>query len=66
MTAEMTVGNAHGTRMAARTNPRPRKAWLMASAIPSPIKNSSATLTTVKIRVLESPTRKSGFWNIST
>jgi hypothetical protein len=62
----MTVGKAHGTRMAARTNPLPRKALFTASAMARPNMNSSVTLTTVKITVLERPTRKSGSWNIST
>ena len=65
MTAEMTVGNAHGTRMAARTKPLPRKALFTASAMPKPIMNSSVTLATVKITVLKRPTLKSGSWNIS-
>jgi hypothetical protein len=66
MTAEMTVGNAHGTRMAARTKPLPRKALFTASAMPRPITNSSVTLATVKITVLVRLTRKSGSWNSST
>jgi hypothetical protein len=66
ITAEMTVGNAHGTRMAALTSPRPLKALFTASAMLRPSMNSSVTLTTVKITVLESPSKKSGSWNIST
>jgi hypothetical protein len=36
MTAEMTVGNAQGTRTAALTRPLPLKARFIASAMPSP------------------------------
>jgi hypothetical protein len=66
ITAEMTVGNAHGTSTAALTRSRPLKARFIASAMPSPIKNSRNMLITVKIKVFASPSRKSGFWNIST
>jgi hypothetical protein len=65
ITAEMTVGKAHGTSTAALTRPRPLNARCMASAMTSPIKNSSVTLATVKIKVFVSPSMKSGFWNIS-
>jgi hypothetical protein len=59
MTAEMTVGNAQGTRTAALTRPLPLKARFIASAMPSPMKNSRATLAIVKIRVVLEPDERS-------
>ena len=52
MTAETMVGMAHGTRMDARTRPRPRKALAMMSAIATPRIVSRTTQTTVKSEVL--------------
>src|SRR2546422_25455 len=46
--AEITVGNAHGTRIAARTRPRPGKVALMRRAIPRPKIVSRATAMLVK------------------
>ena len=46
--AETAVGMAHGTRMLARTSPRPRKAWCITSAMATPMTTSRATETTVK------------------
>ena len=48
------VGIAHGTRMAARTRPRPRKVRFMIVANHSPSTISIATDTTVKNRVTQS------------
>jgi hypothetical protein len=45
------VGIAHGTRMAARTSPRPRNVRFMMSAIHSPNTVSSTTVTAVKKKV---------------
>src|SRR6266511_198062 len=45
--AEIAVGMAHGTRMLARTRPRPRNARFMTSAMQTPTVVSMATVTTV-------------------
>ena len=50
--AETTVGIAHGTRMLARTRPRPLNALCMTSAIATPRTVSRTTQTTVKNVVL--------------
>ena len=42
------VGIAHGTRIAARTRPRPRNALLMMTAMATPMIVSATTQTTVK------------------
>ena len=52
ISAETIVGIAHGTRMPARTMPRPLKALAMISAIATPITVSKSTQTTVNNEVL--------------
>ncbi len=47
------VGMAHGTRMAARTRPRPRKVRFMIMANHMPRVTSTSTLATVKNRVTQ-------------
>jgi len=54
ITALTAVGSAQGSSTAARTMPRPRKARCITSAMPSPIRVSSTTLTAVKKTVLAS------------
>jgi len=56
--AATTVGIDHGTRTAARTAPRPRKARFMARARKRPRTSSSTTVVAVKNRVCRSASRK--------
>ena len=42
---------AQGTRIAARTRPRPRNGWFISIAAAKPSTNSSATVTTVNFSV---------------
>ena len=51
--AETAVGMAHGTRMAARTKPRPRIALCMMSAMAMPRTVSRTTVTTPKSVVFQ-------------
>ncbi len=51
--ADTAVGIAHGTRMLARTSPRPRKARCMTSAIARPRRLSMTTVTRVKYVVFQ-------------
>ncbi len=64
--AATTVGIAHGTSTAARTNPRPRKTRFIARARNSPINSSSEIDTTVKNAVCPSAAQKRGSFAIST
>ena len=50
--AATAVGTTHGTRMTARVNPRPTKAWCMIRANTMPMTNSRDTEETVKTKVL--------------
>jgi hypothetical protein len=52
--AETTVGMAHGTSMAARSRPRPRKPAFRISAMPTPSTVSNSTVTPAKASVLPS------------
>lgn len=56
--AETMVGMAHGTRMPARTTPRPRKALAMISAIATPMIVSRITHTMVKSVVFQKAFQK--------
>ena len=56
--AETTVGIAHGTRMLARTMPRPRSALCMISAMATPRTVSRRTQTMVKNVVLQNAFQK--------
>ena len=58
ISAATTVGIAQGTRMAARTSPRPRKVRFIARARTQPSPSSSVTLATVKSSVWTSASRK--------
>ncbi len=64
--AATTVGIAHGTSTAARTNPRPRNVRFIASARKSPISSSSVIDTKVKKAVCPSAPQKRGSLAIST
>jgi len=52
--ADTTVGMAHGTSMAARSRPRPRKPVFRISAMPTPSTVSKNTVTAAKVSVLAS------------
>src|SRR5215203_4482610 len=58
ISAETMVGIAHGTKMPARTTPRPLKALAMMSAIATPSTVSSSTQTIVIIVVLRKAFQK--------
>ena len=56
--AETAVGMAHGTRMAARTKPRPRIALCIMSAMATPRTVSRTTVTTPKSVVFQAAVQK--------
>ncbi len=64
--AATAVGITHGTRMTARVNPRPTKAWCMMSANAIPTTNSRDTDATVKISVFLAAFQKPGSVRTST
>ena len=55
--ADMAVGMAQGTRMLARTRPRPRKALFITSAMQTPMVVSMMTVTMVNVVVFQNALR---------